>query len=933
MRFFFIALFLLTPYRLLAQNGSEIDKLLELGSDYLYQNKDSAYFFFDEAYQLAVQQKDMEKSIDALLYTNLTCGYYYDLSKYKKTIDKLDSLLLFNKSNITDTLLLNEIKMGSLLYKIDYNFTIRQFDITRDYLKRMLTYLENISSEKLTKDDVENLYSAYAYAGAIYNIEEKYNIAEQYYKKSLRLYEKKKLGELKKLPVYNLLAALYTKKKEYKKSNAFLQKTIAIHLKDRNRYRNNIISSSILMAQNYIDLGQLDSVKYYLNISKSMMLEKDPFLSGYFEKLAQLYKKRNQPALALEMYNKSLSEQKEKWEGEKNAGIAKVFNKIGQLQESQNDVTGALDNYQKALSQLSAGFNSNNLKDNPSIKNSKSNGILFVTLKNKSGALNKVGDFLKSLSSVDQAIVTLDSLKPTFESEGDKQLLIENAFPLFEYGMEAAYQLYKSTDKKIYIDQAFFYSEKGKSVVLLEAISKTRANDFAKIPSEILEKEKQLRSLITYLEKRIRRKPSSDLEEQLFTARNEYRQLIKTIEAKYKKYYDLKYNTQMATVAMIQNYLKSDEALISYFYGDQAIYSIVISNDTKEFHKIALDDKLRIRIKTVHQMLENPKSDVVKLALLTNELYSDLLVPSLQDKKHKKLTIVTDGLLNYIPYGSLNTTKVGINYLIENYSISYASSATLLLQLKVKSKGNNRVLGFAPSFNNHTKAAISLPPLPNNRNELKQIISYFNGKSFTGNNASLKKFNTEVSNYGIIHLATHAVVNDNTPEYSYLAFSPENEEDYLLYVSDIYNLELNVNLVTLSACESGIGDLKRGEGMISLSRGFFYSGAASIVNTMWKINDASSSQLMSDFYKHLAGGQSKEVALQNAKLDFLRENKQNPLTHPYFWSGFVISGDTTPLVKKNPVWIWFIGALLVMAILGIFLFRRRKSKNLIQNFQ
>ena len=933
MRFFFIAFFLSVSCWLQAQNRNEIDSLLESGSGYLYQSKDSAYYFFDQAYQLATEQKDLEKSIDALQYTSLACGYYYDLSKYKTTIDKLDSLLLFNKSSITDMLFLNEIKMANLLYKIDYNFKIRRFDITRDYLNTMLTYLEKIDSEKLTKDDIENLYSAYAYAGAMYNIEEKYNIAEQYYKKSLRLYEKKKLSELKKLPVYNLLAALYTKKKEYKKSNTFLQKTIRTHLKDRNRYRNNIISSSILMAQNYIDLGQLDSVKYYLDITKSMMQENDPFLSGYFEKLAQFYKKNNQPALALEMYNKSLSKQKEKWGGGKNPDIAKVFNKIGRLHESQNNIDSALDNYQKALWQLSEGFNSNNLKDNPSIKNSKSNGILFVTLKNKSGALNRVGDYLKSLSSVDQAIVALDSLKPTFESEGDKQLLIENAFPLFESGIEAAYQLYKSAGTKEYIDKAFFYSEKGKSVILLEALLKTRANDFAKIPSEILEKEKQLRSLITYLEKRIRRKPSSDLEEQLFTARNEYRQLIKTIEAKYKKYYDLKYNTQMATVAMVQNYLKSDETLVSYFYGDQAIYSIVISNGTKEFRKIALNDNLRILIKTVHKMLGNPKSDVVKLALLTNELYRGLLAPSLQDKKQKKLTIITDGLLNYIPFGSLNTTKTKIQYLIENYSISYASSATLLLQLKAKNIGNNEILGFAPSFDNYKKASIPLLPLPNNRNELQQILSYFKGKSFTENNASLKNFSTEISNYGVIHLATHAVVNDNTPEYSFLAFSPKKEEDYLLYVSDIYNLELNANLVTLSACESGIGDLKRGEGMISLSRGFFYSGAASIVNTMWKINDASSSQIMGDFYKHLADGESKEVALQNAKLDFLMVNKQNPLTHPYFWSGFVISGDTTPLVKKNTVWIWLIGALLVMTILGILLFRRGKPKALIQNFQ
>lgn len=928
MKIFLITIFLLVPSFLNAQKGNEMDTLLELGSSYLYQNQDSAYYYFENAYQLANQNQDLEKSVDALLYINLTCGYYYDLPKYKITIDRLDSLLFSYSKDTENTAFLNEVKIGKLLYKIDYNFKIRQFNIARKHLNTMLTYLEQINSSMLTFDDIENLYSAYAYAGAMYNIERKYNLAEQYYEKSLRLYEKKKLGELKKLPVYNLLAALYTKKKEYKKSNTFFDKTLKIHLKDKNRYRNNIISSSILMAQNYIDLGQLDSVKYCLDITESAMLKNDPFSSRYYDKLAALHIEEGKSKLAFEMYNKSLTIQKEKWEGAKNSDIANVFNKIGQLHESQNNIKKALKYYQKALQQLTADFNSNNLKDNPNIKDSKNNGILFVTLKNKSGALNQADDFLKSLAAVNLAIVALDSLKPTFESEGDKQLLIENAFPLFETGIEAAYQLYKSTDNKKYIDRAFSYSEKGKSVILLEALLKTRANNFAKIPPGIVEKEKQLKSLITYLEKRIRRKKNTDLEEQLFDARNEYRQFIKTIETKYKNYYDLKYNTEMATVAMVQNHLESDETLVSYFYGDQAIYVITLGKKSKEFYKVKADHHLGEQINMVHEMLSNPKSDSRKLATLTYELYKRILQPSLQNKKVAKLTIITDGLLNYIPFGSLNMSKDGLQYLIEDVGISYSSSATLLLQLKAQNKDNNDVLAFAPSFNSTVnsdkKHMGGLLDLPNNKAEVQQILTYFQGKSFVENDASLQNLNAEVSNYGIIHLATHAVVNDNTPEYSYLAFSPKEQEDYLLYVSDIYNLELNANLVTLSACESGIGDLKRGEGLISLSRGFFYSGAASIVNTMWKINDASTSQIMDNFYKHLADGKSKDVALQNAKLDFLKENKQNPLTHPYFWSGFVIAGDTTPVVEKKSIWIWIVGGLFLLVLLGLLAFRRVK---------
>ncbi len=126
----------------------------------------------------------------------------------------------------------------------------------------------------------------------------------------------------------------------------------------------------------------------------------------------------------------------------------------------------------------------------------------------------------------------------------------------------------------------------------------------------------------------------------------------------------------------------------------------------------------------------------------------------------------------------------------------------------------------------------------------------------------------------------------------------------------------------LSACESGIGDLKCGEGLLSLARGFYFSGAQSISSTLWKINDASSAALMSDFYKNLSKGQPKDLALQQAKLTFVKQNKDNALSHPYYWSAFVISGNTEPLTSTH-YWLWIIAGILLIVILGILL----KKKN------
>ena len=154
-----------------------------------------------------------------------------------------------------------------------------------------------------------------------------------------------------------------------------------------------------------------------------------------------------------------------------------------------------------------------------------------------------------------------------------------------------------------------------------------------------------------------------------------------------------------------------------------------------------------------------------------------------------------------------------------------------------------------------------------------------------------------------------------------MAFTPEQDGEHLLYVRDLYQLELDAAMVTLSACESGIGELKAGEGFISLARGFFYGGAASLASTLWKINDASSATIMGDFYQNLASGQTKDVALQNAKLAFIQSNQQNPRSHPYYWSAYVLSGNSKPVAGPSS-WIWYLLGGVVLVVLGAVVRKR-----------
>jgi len=648
------------------------------------------------------------------------------------------------------------------------------------------------------------------------------------------------------------------------------------------------------------------------------MNEASPFRSAFHLVRAQNFELANNYDKALEDLETTLSIENQKEHKGKNLSIAKTNLKLGTLHRKFGQFENAINEFEKGIDLLTTS------------SSTLDRFTLLEILSNLSNTLNSRAndiDYLKAVATAQYGTKIIDSLKPTFTNGLDKLLLIENAFPLFQSGIQGAYHLFKSTGDTNYIDQAFEFAEKSKSVILLEALLGAKATEFANIPDNLLERERQLKSEITHIEKQLNQLVASDIEkeDQLFKLQEEHRQLIHNIETNYKAYYDLKYNTETLSLSKTQKLLSSDEKLISYFYGHDAIYAIGLAKDSKQIERIAVDTSLENNIRKVHQMLGNADSDVAVLAKASHELYNKLLAPFISSEKEKKLIIIADGLLNYIPFGALNTKENDISYLMEKYAVSYANSATLYDQLIARDRKKGHLLAFAPTFEGEQvqidPSRANLLPLPHNKREVEQILTSFNGQSYIGQNATLQNFSSQLSNYGILHLATHAIFNDNSPEYSYLAFSSTPTKEDLLYVSDLYNFKIDADLVTLSACETGVGELKRGEGFLGLARGFFYSGASSIASTLWKVNDASSTQLMNLFYKYLAQGDSKGLALQKAKVEFLKDNSQNARRHPYYWSGYIISGNSSPLTTKN-IWWWVTLGSLFLFIAGFIMYKR-----------
>ncbi len=898
------------------------EKLYHEGVEYRYKNRDSAYFFFEESYRIFETHENWLGCVYAINAVNDVSSFFYDLEKYKATIFMIDSIFESNPTYFDTIVISKTIRNSNFINKSDYYIKINDFEKARWNAIRLRQLIEEIPDSLRTIDDIKKMCIALEYEAGTYKREGKYAIAEGLYLKSL-LIIKDKLYEDFALPTYRLLGDLYGDQKKFDKSNYYLRKKLTQEINKGNSSKNKVVHSCYTIAKNHIDRNKndkndkhFDSTLHYLSIARQQLFEKDPLEYEYFRLLGELeisVKEYDKALISVDSSIQLLSQDSIKLKSIELVTLHTLKAKI--LDQMKNYVL-ALGEYQTALKVLSKDFMPKNIEENPALETVSNKYEYLKVLKEKANTLKNAKDFIRSLNTVKLAISVMDALKPTFQYEEDKQFLIENFYPIFEIGLVSASKLHEQTGNASYIDDAFYISEKSKSAILLEAILNAQAYTYANLPSDLLEKEHQLKASIQYLNKEIDKdEENAELEDQLFEKEKAYRDHITEIENQSPEYFNLKYNDNVISLLQLQNTLDKNTLILSYFYGKEALYAIIISRNKTELKNISLKNGLEKKIKDFQKLITDPSSNITTINNTGNVLYKQILKPLISDIKFTNLIVIPDGILNYLPFESLSN---GSRYMIEDKSISYANSATLLKHLNAKSYKNKDILAFAPSFSGrHTS-------LKSSENEVQNILDYFKGQLYKGVNATLKTFNLKSSSFGIVHLATHAIIDDENPEDSHLVFSSKEGIDSLL-TRDIYMMNVNADLVTLSACQTDIGRLRKGEGMISLSRAFFYAGAASIVSTKWQVNDRSTSDIMGYFYKHLSEGQKKDEALRSAKTDFFKKYKDTGYIHPYWWSGIAVSGNTNPLITRLSRWLWAIPLLIVLGSFIIWIRRKRTT--------
>ncbi|MCF8369621.1 MAG: CHAT domain-containing protein [Bacteroidales bacterium] len=727
------------------------------------------------------------------------------------------------------------------------------------------------------------------------------------------------------------------------------------------------------LAECYDDLEDMEAAEQYfqnaIEIAKNLGSEKMFELAYTQLRFGVFYNKHENYNKSFEYFEQAYKILKSTF-GDKNRDVASALTNISKHYNREGDYTNAISYSQQALISIIDDFNDKDISHNPKLAVLEKDFNVSTILYLKADAIYKkykdvqdVDNLKISLQTAGLAIELFESIKSSMGMDKTKLRITEEASSIYDLAILISSELYQITNKEEYYNKCFEYAEKSKAAVLLSTIRKMEALQVGNIPDSVKALEKNLKQNITQYENLILEESQQipldsnkvgRIRKNLFKIRLEYDSLVSRLEQEYPEYYNLKFNLNVIDRQAIAEKLNKDQTFIEYKLVDTILYTFIITSDTSLLIKKNVGPDFNTEVGNfVGKMNILPDVDNVKKNSLEfiNKGYELFLNLSLNNEvvaHSPHLIIVSDDILGYLSFDALITEKPtgensgyrNLEYLIRKHSISYGYSGTLFFNRENNRKRGKGLLAMAPdyqanpnSLNTNNRNALDigskLYPLEYSQKEVLDISHIFKGEVFTGEEATEGNFKANSQNSQLLHFAMHTLVNDEDPLNSKLVFylNGDTLEDGFLNIYEIYNLNLDAELAVLSACKTGVGKISKGEGIMSLARGFLYAGVPGIVMTLWAIEDISSAEIISAFYSNLKLGLSKDVSLQQAKLEYL--NSANQLeSHPYFWAAFVQIGNNSPISTPGMVsFIYYLGGgILIMVILILFWIRRRRKK-------
>jgi CHAT domain-containing protein/tetratricopeptide (TPR) repeat protein len=671
---------------------------------------------------------------------------------------------------------------------------------------------------------------------------------------------------------------MYSTVKQYDKANDCYTKALKLVKKDKN---------AVLIFKTLNDLGVLRKKQHQFDISEQLHRESLQFAQG-------------------NPLNESM-----------------VYDNLGELFLEKGDVSNALIQFQKALTTVLSldDVSFEKLPDFKAIEISPHKRFILIFLIDKMDAwlakyqqtsnkedLQKAG---ATMSLVDKLIDLLyfesrEVLSKLFWRKQGAELYVK------------AVQIYYELDEP---EQAFYYMEKNKGLLLLENITNTKARQLGGIPSEIIDREFAMVSQIKDLEYNLvdanQPEEKEQLRNQIFAQKTNYRRFIDSLEVGYPDYYSFKKKLDILPLSSLTEHLEDNEVILEYILGESEGYVIYVSKMETCFEKITEVSELDRDIQQYHQLISKPfvsKADQLRYEELSSDLVRRIFPFEKLNAKllGKKLNVVLDRALQLIPFETLQFEVAGEKtYLIRHSEIAYNYSLSLQEELNTfETDTKNDVVEFTiEEFQDEYLPTLS-------RAESAKSRLNFDHTTFTKEKATKETFLNQYDKSSVVFISTHGGIDKDQP---WLGFYDEK-----LTLDELYFTPTHKDMVVLSACKTSVGEYQEGESVFNISRGFINSGAKSVISTLWNINEKSSNIIINDFFDNMNTGQTKSTALRNAKLSYLEAHQNTSLASPYYWSSIVLTGNTDPLIKSN-THKYLVGAVSAFLVFMTLFYLKRKK--------
>jgi CHAT domain-containing protein/Flp pilus assembly protein TadD len=796
------------------------------------------------------------------------------------------------------------------------------------------------------------LFKPVLFSGSIYYNFNQFDSAMSQYKQAEKIAEKYNLSLNETNRLYNTLGALYYETGNYRQAKNYFEKSIALLSNSDPSFKALLVNYKINLASTLNKLEDFDKAETIYSEILVYNINRDEILHNlgainlnlgasqkainYFRKVRynnnrsiRLY---NDMALAYSnlhekdsanLYIQKAVAENQKWnKNQKNAphGLTLKY-KADELAETGN-FTEALDYYQQAITQFYPGYTATNTAENPSHFSGVFSYInLFNTLTAKADAFQKdyeekkdIRQLLSSLNTYQSAFELADYVEKTYDSDEARLFLNKIKYTVHGKPIDVSLSLYDFTGNDKFLEEAYRFDQRNKASVLSFNVQENELRNASTTSNELLKQEAVLKTAITRLSLKASQTIDADLLNKINNDIRDYEIDLGRLQEKINSTTG-QFANRIPSIDQLQKELDKKTALVSFHLSETQLLALVITHKKFFYRKTAINPLFFARIDSFKLSLSNTDAGQKYNGISTSTgLYKILLSPFLADIEEKeRLIIIPDDELHYLPFEALQDQHK--NYAIEKFSIQYQYSTAIPVQ---QNKGmRNHSLAFAPfvSQGYSDTTGEQFNRLPASKDEINGL----KGKIFIDSSATKNNLLQWANHYSILHLATHASVNNKEPLRSFISFYPTaNNPDTKLYAQEIYDLKLDsTDLVILSACETGTGQLVKGEGLMSLSRAFAYAGCYNIITSLWKAQDISTSFITQRLHAHLNEGLTKDKALQQAKLDLLKNDEISPaLKTPNYWAHLVFIGQYEPQSSSLP-WGWITGGLCFFILIFI----------------